>query len=317
MSLADIKKVILDSKKIGITYHASPDGDAVGSALALYQGLLKLGKDAYIISKDILSEYLCYLPHSNLISGEVSEPLQGTDLIIGVDCGNLERLSANLEYYRGKLLNIDHHISNDYYGDINFVDTSASATAEIIYGVLNELKIDLDVNIGTCLYTSLVTDTGAFRHSNVTERTLLIASKLKGLGVDNTYIYTQLFDNKDFEALKTVGVTLSKMELLFDGKLALMVMDRSFGDVGDSSEVIGFGLKVKGVEVALLIRENEKGVKASLRSKDKVDVRKIAEALGGGGHIKAAGITFKDMTLEEAKNKLLRIIEDELKIWME
>lgn len=317
MTIAEVKKFILDSKKIGITYHVSPDGDAVGSALALYQGLSKLGKDVYFISKDEISEYLKYLPASEKINTEIMEPLQGTDLVIGVDCGNLERLSANLEYYRGKILNIDHHISNDYYGDVNYVDTSAAATAEIIYGLLNELKIDLDINIGTCLFTSLVTDTGGFRHSNVTERTLSIAAKLRALGVNNTYIYTQLFDNKDFEELKAMGLTISKMELIFDGKLALMVIDSKDGDVGDSSEVIGYGLKVKGVEVALLIRENEKGVKVSLRSKNNVDVRKIAEALGGGGHIKAAGITFKDLTLEEVKYKLLRIIEDELKIWME
>ena len=317
MTLAEVKKFILDSKKIGITYHVSPDGDAVGSALALYQGLVKLGKDVYIISKDEISDYLKYMPKSDVINSEIVEPVQGTDLVIGVDCGNLERLSANLEYYRGKILNVDHHISNDYYGDINYVDATAAATAEIIYGLLNELKVQLDINIGTCLYTSLVTDTGGFRHSNVTERTLLIASKLKGLGVNNTQIYTELFDNKEFESLKTMGLIISKMELLFDGKLSLMVVDSSFGEIGDSSEVIGFGLKVKGVEVALLVRENEKGIKASLRSKNNVDVRKIAEALGGGGHIKAAGITFKDMTLEEAKYKLLRIIEDELKIWTE
>lgn len=317
MSLADVKKNILASKKIGITYHVSPDGDAVGSALALYQGLLKLNKDVYMISKDELGEYLKFLPSSNVVDSTIIEPIHGTDLVIGVDCGNLERLSANLEYYSGKIANIDHHISNDYYGDINYVDTSAAATAEIIYGLLNEMKIALDINISTCLYTSLVTDTGAFRHSNVTERTLAIASKLKSFGVNNTDIYTQLFDNKEFEALKTMGLALSKMELMFDNKVSIITMDSTFGELGDSSEVVGYGLKIKGVEVALLIRETEKGVKASLRSKNNVDVRKIAEALGGGGHIKASGITFKDMSLEDAKCKLLRIIEDELKIWTE
>lgn len=317
MTLTDVKKVILDSKKIGITYHVSPDGDAVGSALALYQGLKKINKDVYMLSKDDLADYLMFLPASDSVDSNVYEPLKNTDLVIGVDCGNIERLSASLEYYRGKILNVDHHISNDYYGDINYVDTSAAATAEIIFAILNELNVEMDFNIGTCLYTSLVTDTGAFRHSNVTERTLLIASKLKSVGVNNTEIYTQLFDNKNFESLKTMGVIISNMQLMFDDKLALMSVDSSFGEIGDSSEVIGYGLKVKGVEVALLIRETEKGVKASLRSKNNVDVRKIAEALGGGGHIKAAGITFKDLTLEEAKYKLLRIIEDELKIWME
>ena len=296
MSLQDIRKTILSSKKIGITYHVSPDGDAVGSALALYQGLLKLNKDVYLISKDELAEYLRFLPCSEKIDGKTIEPLEGTDLVIGVDCGDLERLSADLDYYRKTIINIDHHISNKYYGDINFVDTAASAAAEIIYALLEEMKIEIDIDMGTCLYTSLVTDTGSFRHSNVTERTLLIVSKLKSIGVNNTYIYTQLFDNKKVETLRATGAVLNKMELLCNGKLALMIIDEEQRSI-------------------ILIKQNENAVKASLRSKNNVDVRKIAEALGGGGHIKASGVTFKDDTLEEAKEKLLTIIQDELRIW--
>lgn len=171
--------------------------------------------------------------------------------------------------------------------------------------------------IGTCLYTSLVTDTGGFRHSNVTSRTHLIASKLKGIGVNNTFIYQSLFDNNTFEKIRLIGKAINNMELLFDRKVSLIKIPKSYAEelgieTGDTSDIISFGLQIKGVEVAVLIKETDNGVKASLRSKNNLDVRKIADNLGGGGHVKAAGIALKGLTLEEAKGKILDEIEKEL-----
>ena len=323
MTLSQIAKFILKSKKIGITYHVSPDGDAVGSVLALFNALKSLNKDCYIISKDTLSENLKFLKGSDEITGEITEPVDETDIVVVLDCGNLERVSANLKEFTGTIVNIDHHLSNDKYGDVNYIDSNAAATAEIVFELLNLMGISFEKensvikDIGTCMYTSIVTDTGAYRHSNVTERTHKISAILKKIGVDNTFIYQSLFDNKDFSRIKLIGKALSNMQLILNGKVALLEIDKNFTadlgiDIGDTSDIISYGLQIKGVEVTLLLKEVEDGVKASLRAKSYVDVRKIAEVFGGGGHIRASGIKMKNMSMEEAKYEILNEIQKEL-----
>ena len=323
MSLTNIKDILLSAKKIGITFHVSPDGDAAGSVLALYNGLKCLNKDCYILSKEPLSDNLKFLMSSEEITGDMQAPSEDTDVVIVLDCGNLERANADLSNFTGTLLNVDHHLSNDMYGQENYVDTNASATAEIVFELLNLMGYkfseddEISKEIGTCIYTSLVTDTGCFRHSNVTYKTLEIASALRKIGVNNTYIYSSLFDNKDFNRIKFVGSVISKMKLVLNDKVALIELPMSLGEefgmeIGDTSDIISYGLQIKGVEVTLLVKEVEGGAKASLRAKNDVDVRKIAENFGGGGHTKAAGVSMKGVTLTEARDKLLEKIEEEL-----
>lgn len=323
MSLINIKDILLSAKKIGITFHVSPDGDATGSVLALYNGLKCLNKDCYILSKEPLSDNLKFLMSSEEITGDMQAPSEDTDVVIVLDCGNLERANADLSNFTGTLLNVDHHLSNDMYGTENYVDTNAAATAEIVFELLNLMDYkfseddEIAKEIGTCIYTALVTDTGCFRHSNVTYKTLEIASVLRKIGVNNTYIYSSLFDNKDFNRIKFVGSVISKMKLVLNDKVALIELPMSlaeeFGmEIGDTSDIISYGLQIKGVEVTLLVKEVEGGAKASLRAKNDVDVRKIAENFGGGGHTKAAGVSMKGVTLTEARDKLLEKIEEEL-----
>ena len=323
MSLTNIKDILLSAKKIGITFHVSPDGDAAGSVLALYNGLKCLNKDCYILSKEPLSDNLKFLMSSEEITGDMQAPSEDTDVVIVLDCGNLERANADLSNFTGTLLNVDHHLSNDMYGQENYVDTNASATAEIVFELLNLMGYkfseddEIPKEIGTCIYTSLVTDTGCFRHSNVTYKTLEIASALRKIGVNNTYIYSSLFDNKDFNRIKFVGSVISRMKLVLNDKVALIELPMRLGEefgmeIGDTSDIISYGLQIKGVEVTLLVKEVEGGAKASLRAKNDVDVRKIAENFGGGGHTKAAGVSMKGVTLTEARDKLLEKIEEEL-----
>ncbi|EKY22112.1 DHH family phosphoesterase [Clostridium celatum] len=323
MTLSQIANLILEGKKIGITYHVSPDGDAVGSVLALLNALRSLNKECYVISKDSVSDNLKYLKGSDEIIGDITEAKDETDIIVVLDCGNLDRVSANLEEFTGKIINIDHHLSNDKYGDINYIDSKAAATAEIIFELVNIMGIDFSIenditkDIGTCIYTSIVTDTGGFRHSNVTDRTHNICSTLKKINVNNTFIYQSLFDNKEFNRIKIIGKALSKMELILGGKVALIELNKTFadefgGEIGDTSDIISYGLQIKGVEVTLLLKEVEDGVKASLRAKSYVDVRKIAEVFGGGGHVRASGLKIKNVSMEEAKYEILNEIQKEL-----
>lgn len=328
MALKDIKKIIIEANKIGITFHTSPDGDAIGSTLGLLNGLRELGKDVYVISKDSVPENLMFLPGSEEINGETTEPKEGTDLVIVLDCGNVERISANLSDFSGMIINIDHHVSNDKYGFINYVDTEAAATAEVVFLLLKEMGYEFSVReeilerIGRCLYTSLVTDTGSFRHSNVTKRTHEIAGILIGVGVNNSMIYNNLFDNRSINKLNLMGYAFQNAKLYFDGKVVVVALDSDSiskfnAEKEDTSDIIGNLLSIKTVEVAVLLKEVEEGVKASLRSKYDFDVRKIAEIFGGGGHIKASGLMQKGVMLEIAKDNILRAIEREIDLCKE
>ena len=324
-SIKDVKEEILKANKIGLSFHASPDGDATGSALGLLNGLKQLNKDAYIISRDVISDNLSFLPLSETIDKEITKPTNDTDLVIILDCGNVERISADLTYYDGKIINIDHHVSNEMYGFINYVDTKAAATSEIVYLLLKEIGIDFTsqcneiINIGKCIYTGIVTDTGSYRHSNVTQRTHEISSELIALGVDNSKIHSNLFDNKPFDKVKLMGCALSNIELQLDGKVSVIVITKNMIDElnlpnTDTSDIISIGLSIKGVEVALLLKEVDEGVKASLRSKNNVDVRKVAENFGGGGHVKAAGVMQRAVTLKVAKENLLKVLKEQMKL---
>ena len=325
MDIKAIKQEILKSKRIGLSFHSSPDGDAIGSTLALLNALRYMGKDSYIISRDVISDNLSFLSLSNEIDGNTPEPKMNTDLVIVLDCGNADRISADLDNYNGKIINIDHHISNENYGFINYVDVNAAAACEISYLLIKELGIDLNdktdttLAIGSAVYTGIVTDTGSFRHSNVTSRTHTIASDLIELGVDNSKIHSNLFDNKPFNKVKLMGSVLSNIELALDDKVAVLQIPKGmledFNLINtDTSDIISVGLGIKGVEVSMLLKEVEDGVKGSLRSKNDVDVRRIAEVYGGGGHIKAAGVMLKDVDITEAKENLLKTLKEEMQL---
>jgi len=326
MNFNTIKQEILKSKRIGLSFHTSPDGDAVGSILSLLNALRYLGKDCYVISRDVISDNFSFLSLSNEINGNILEPKMNTDLVIVLDCGNFERISANLSNYDGKIINIDHHISNENYGYINYVDAKASATCEITYLLIKELginfneKSDTEIAIGNAVYTGILTDTGSFRHSNVTSRTHNIASELIENGVDNSKIHSNLFDNKPCNKVKLMGSVLSNIELFLDNKVAVLQIPKGMLEDfnlpnTDTSDLSSVGLGIKGVEVSILLKEVEEGVKGSLRSKNNVDVRKVAEVYGGGGHIKAAGIMQKGVNLIEAKENLLKTLKEEMHLW--
>lgn len=323
MLYKEISKKIINSKKIAIAFHVSPDGDAVGSALALLNGLLLLKKDAYIISEEEVSNNLKFLPQAETIDGLTKKPKKDTDLLVIVDCGSVDRICADLTEYKGDIINIDHHISNEEFGTLNLIEPKASATCEMIYFLLKEMNLDFGckneqvLDIGRCIYTGLITDTGSFRHSNVTKRTLSVAGDLIDMGLKHSKIYNELFDNKPFNKVKLIGYALSEIELFLENKVSLiglslnLLEELNLGSV-DTSDIISTALGIENIEVAVVLKETEDGVKASLRSKDDVDVRKIAESLGGGGHIKAAGLKIKNVSLEEAKKQILEEISKEL-----
>lgn len=318
MSMNDILYNLEKSSVIGITFHVSPDGDSLGSALALLLGLRKLNKKVYIISRDKLPKMYSFLPGGHLINEAVSTISKGTDCVVALDCGNAERLNGEFDICRKEytLLNIDHHLSNDLYGDINYVDTNSSAVGEIIYELLKAMGIEIDKDIATCLYTSIVTDCGSFSFSNTTSVTHSIAGDLIDTGIDFTEIHRKVYNNKEFNRIKLLGKVINNMYLKFNNKLCIMEITRKMvsgldGDISDSSDVISIGIDIDTVEVAALFKEKDNNIKVSLRSKYEVDVRKIAENFGGGGHTKAAGFTMEG-PLDEVRQIVIEHIEKEL-----
>ncbi|MHC1683193.1 MAG: bifunctional oligoribonuclease/PAP phosphatase NrnA [Clostridiaceae bacterium] len=317
-SLQDIINKINESSKIALSFHTSPDGDSTGSSLALMQGLRSIGKNAYIVSKEAVPSSYKFLPFSNEITGEIKKVQNDTDLFIILDCGNVERINTEEEIPSNSftLINIDHHISNDLYGELNYVDIKASSMGEIVFEMLNLLKISITKDIAKCIYTSILTDTGSFRHSNTTPKTHSIVSKLLETEIDFSEIHRLIFDNKEFCRIKLLGKAIEGMYLTCNDKVSFIkITSDLFKELGiednETSDLVSLGLKVNTVEVAILLKEAKDGTKVSLRSKDAVDVRKIAEVYGGGGHIKASGAFIK-APIEEAEQIIKKALEEEL-----
>lgn len=318
MITRNIVDIIEKSKCIGITFHQSPDGDSLGSATALLQGLRALNKEAYIISKEEIPDTFSYLPYSEEITGLLQDVKEDTDLVIVLDCGDFKRINANLDRdnRQYKLINIDHHLSNEKYGDLNYVDVNSAAVGEIIYDLLTQLKVDITKEIGKSIYTSILTDTGSFKHSNTTRVTHEIAGAIIKTGVNFNKIQRQIFENKEFNKVKFFGKVIDALTLHINNKVAFMdITEKMLNEVGlesiDSSEVIHFGAMISGVEVVALFKESKGGVKVSLRSKEVVDVSKVAEIFDGGGHKRAAGL-FCEGSMSDVKDKMYKILKEEL-----
>lgn len=317
MIMNNILGKIRESNKIAITFHVSPDGDSLGSSLALMQGLRKIGKEAYILSKEEIPGDFRFLPCSDIIDGKSFTVLPNTECVIVLDCGDVKRINADLDLNNKDytIINIDHHISNDLYGDLNYVDTNASAMSETVYQMLRIMGIKIDKDMATCLYTSLITDTGSFKYSGTTSVTHTIAGDLINTGIDFSEIHRIVFDNKKFHTIKLHGKAIEKMELIGTEICIMVITKEMLSELGldsetDTSDIINIGMQVDSVETTALIKEADNGVKVSLRSKSKVDVRKVAEGFGGGGHIRASGLRLENKTVDEAKE----LIINELKI---
>lgn len=319
MIMNDILDCIKKSREIAISFHISPDGDSLGSALALCQGFRKMGKKAYVMSKELPPYNLMFLPGSESIDGRTVSVLPSTDIVMILDCGDVKRINADINISDRKytLVNMDHHLSNEMYGDLNYVDTNASAVAEIAYQMLNLLGVKIDKDIATCLYTSIISDTGSFKYSNTTSVTHGIAGHLINAGIDFSEIHRKVFDDKPFERFKFIGRCIDRMELIDDRISVFTITNEDFKRAGietgmNTSDIIALGLEIDTAEVSVLLKEGDGLVKISLRSRARVDVRRIAEKFGGGGHTKASGFVLENVSMDEAKQITINEIEKEL-----
>lgn len=306
--------VVKENNSFIVTSHISPDGDSLGSTLAMTRALSKLGKKAIPVVNDHIPKKYNFLPGIDMIKS-AEKCAYGVDVIISLDCGDKQRLGFDKELseYGRKIINIDHHKSNLYFGDLNIVNSDASSVGEILYQLLKE-KVDIDYEIALCLYTSIITDTGSIRYSNTTPLTLKILANLVEKGVKPDYVSRQVFEKRSLESIELLKCALNTLEVVEKGKVAcIYVTEEMFETSGakeeDADGIINYAREIEGVEVALFFRQQTDCVKVGFRSNDWVDVRKIAETFGGGGHIRAAGCTL-NVSLGEAKTKVLGTVKE-------
>ena len=309
---------IKDSNKIAIMSHIMPDGDNVGSSLALYNALKKSGKDVHLILDDEIPKVYKFLKYAD----KVKSPGQyeSFDVVIALDCGDAKRLGKCRLYLENNfVINIDHHISNDEFGNLNMVDSNASATGEIIYQIIKILGIDMDKEISECLYTAIVTDTGQFQYSNTTSLTHQIAGELIKNGVNVSLMFERIYQNSSKEKVMLMKTALDTLEFYYNDSiscvsLTLEQMKEVNAIETDSDGIINLARDIECVEAAIFLKELEPGkIKVGLRSKKLVDVAAVSLKFGGGGHVRAAGCTLHG-TIEEVKEKVLDAIIAEFKI---
>jgi len=285
---------IRGAKSVLIASHINPDGDTIGSLLALGQGLERLEKDVIMVSQDGVPEQYRNLPAADRV---VTHYPKGRDLAIAVDCGAVELLGSSQEAFRlsKKRLQIDHHEVGNYFGDLLLIDSTLPAVGECIFHLLKTLGVDVDLKIAKCLLTSIVVETGSFTLPNVTEHTFQICSELLTKGINFSEFVQEIYWRKDPTAWGLFGLSLSGVVLHCGGKLAWPVlrqedfrdMDGKVSDVDDVTDAIR---TIDGVWVSVFFRELKDGhYRVSLRSKGPVNVARIAEKFGGGGHWDAAG----------------------------
>lgn len=312
MTLTKIINEIKQLKSVLIFSHNRPDGDTIGSATALYYALTSLGIKCDLCCESDIPPKYSFIKAVALYkkSKEYLGTILSYDGAISVDCSAEMMFSDAYSLFAKakKRINIDHHISNTRYAQFNYVE-NCGACAEIMCGLIEELGVEITNDIANSLMLGIVTDTGAFAHSNVTPNTLLISSKLLSNGADLHGVIEKMFKTQPRERAELHAKTMSKIRYELDGKLAITVITRkdlleTGADDSMTEGFIDFPLSVSGVEVAISILETaDKRYKISFRSKGKVNVNEIASIYGGGGHVLASGAVLNGY-LEDIIDKL-------------
>lgn len=308
-----VAEAIRSSQKPLLCGHIMPDGDSLGSALALGLGLQELGKQVTIFSSDPIPDLYSFLPGIERIAvGEV--PLHEYDLLIAVDCSVPERLGKAIKPYLTKGLPvaiIDHHVNDDPFGQYNYIRTEAAATGEIIMDLLDLLNINLNLDLAINLYAAIVTDTGSFRYENTTSETHKRTARLLSHGVPVSRISNFIFGEQPLKSLRLLEIALRTLGVSQCGRIAWMSISKAdIKAVGATEQniegLINYPRKIKGVELAILFRELEDNrVKVGFRSKYHIDVNLLAKKFGGGGHVRASGCTIES-PIELVKEKVIR-----------
>ena len=314
-----IIEVLRKAPSVALFSHVSPDGDCIGSMLAMGLALEKMGKEVSFYNPNPVPSYLSFLPGSSRICQEFPSPL--AKVLLFVDCTDLGRVNLSRSDISGDstVLNLDHHISNLFFGDVNWVDAQASAAGELVLTLISKLGVEIDVDIATNLYTAIVTDSGCFEYSNTTAQTHRLTADLLDIGVDFSRIHHNIFNQKPLAQIKLLQCALDGLEIYANGQFALMILNAEDFQKSGAEQEMSEGLvnhvrSIAGVEVAVLLKEvGPQEIKGGLRSNLWLNVNEIAALFGGGGHQRAAGCTLR-IPMAEAKQRMITAVEEALKI---
>jgi phosphoesterase RecJ-like protein len=292
-AIAAIRDAILSRQRFLISSHARPDGDSIGSQMAMAYALRALGKHVEIVNRDPAPAPLMAFPGVPGI--RVAERVEGAfDAALIMECSDLGRTGVEgLDRYF--LVNVDHHPGNVRYGAINWFEADAAACAEMVFDIIGALGVPLSVEIATHLYVGILTDTGSFHYSSITPRTFDICRQLVDAGVDPPRVARSIFDSNSLGRLKLFGSVLSTIELEDHGRLAIVFVDRAMaaaagGTYDDTEGLINLPLTVKEIQAVVFFKEVDADqYRVSLRSKGEIDVCAVAKQFGGGGHKNASG----------------------------
>ena len=317
MTLDSILEEIKKAQTIVILTHESPDGDAVGSSLALYLALKELNKKSVELIIPVFPKAFGFLPGVNEILKKGT--MDSYDLVIALDVADVSRLNNCIEYFENSKvkISIDHHGSNTMFADYNFVNPTSAAAGQVLMVLFEYLQIELTKEIAECLYAAIVSDTGGLKYQNVTVDTFECVQILIKKGINSSEISRKMIDIMTYPRFNLTRLALDRLEFFEDGKIAFTYInledEKKFdAGEGDHEGIVNWGKDIEGVEVSIFLHESIDGYKVSLRSIDKVNVADICLLFNGGGHRQAAGCKLK-MPLELSKQTILNEIIRALK----
>ena len=320
-----MKKIIShlkNSNNIIIASHINPDGDAIGSLIAMGLALDALNKNITFYNESPVPSAYRFLPSTERVVRQIKE-INIYDTAILLDCADFQRIGkiSSVISKIPVIINIDHHITNTKFGNLNLIDTSACATTEIIYNLLIEMAFPItNKEIATSIYTGILTDTGSFRFSNTNKSAFAICEKMVEAGADPYDVALHIYGRYSLGKIKLLKIALESIEIANNGKMAMMILTKDMLDetgtsLEDTNGLVNYANNIEDVKVAVLIHKLSNGnevpekpdnYRVSLRSDGTVDVAAIAGSFGGGGHNKAAGFSIKS-TLSDIKTQMLNI----------
>jgi phosphoesterase RecJ-like protein len=315
-----VKQAIRKFNKFLITSHINPEGDAIGSQVAMAYLLKKLGKESAMLDDSPVPNLLQFMKGTEHILKEMPHDFNYQAVIV-LDSPDLARIGRVNEYIKkdSAIINIDHHISNTNFGKFNWVEPEFSSAGEMVYDLFKAFKVKISLDEAIVLYVSIMTDTGSFRYSNTSSKTHRIVAELIDIGVKPYEMHTKIYETSSVQDTNLLGEALQTMKLTDDGKIAWLwvtkeMLKKTKASLEGTEGIINFARSIDSVEIAILFRETgtEDKVKVSFRSKGKVDVNKLAGLFGGGGHPTASGCTVFGK-IEDVEKKVLEKAKQILK----
>ncbi|MCC6547237.1 bifunctional oligoribonuclease/PAP phosphatase NrnA [Candidatus Sumerlaeota bacterium] len=318
ISLEGLAEILRERNNYLIVSHMRPDGDCLGSTMGLYHGLVKLGKKVAAYNATPLVDKWSFIPGVKNVLNEL--PGAPFDITIFVDCGGVSRVSDDFSP-TGTTINIDHHLTNDRFADYNYIDIDACAVGEQIFDLLKMLDVPITAEIASCLYLSILTDTGGFRYSNTSSEALRVAGELVAAGAAPGVISQAVYETREKGEFMLTARALSRLRYEMDDAIVWSELfwkdyEECGGIESEPEGLVSEMRGVRGVEVSCLLHETDEGwLRVGFRGKGQVDCSAIAQACGGGGHFNASGAAIKNMKYAEAKEIVLAEVRKGVQAW--